>query len=320
MSSEGDTLASAQERAEAQAKALHHSRLMARLQKEVDAIEDIRLTRKKREASRKRLLAKVGVLGTTLFLAGLAAGSFGNGKISINFLDGNAQSVPQATSGVERRPETPSVANAASSAAVRQGGAVNLDPVGDAERLSVIVGLQPQGVTNATTTAVPVARTFGQGLDLARPPIFPSTGRLPLPSVSPLTNVQPPLPPLPLPGRLPGPTLTVPVIQGNQGSDQTDDGKEAAPAVDVVLRDRSAIAAEPMRSPVPAQVPVPVPVPVKSDSVVATPSIQAFKVMQYLDGYVLVRVGNKVATVRVGERLPDGRLLKAVADGSITTE
>jgi len=304
-------LASAQERAEAQAKALHHSRLMARLQKEVDAIEEIRLTRKKREASRKRLLAKISVLGTTLFLAGLAAGSFGNGKISINFLDGNTHGLPQTAAQLEPQRQPPPSATPALSAREKQDTNANSHADGDAERLAVIVGSQPKLSVIASPNTMPPARPFVQGLVLPNAPIY-TTRAPPL-----LTVPLPPLPPLPFnpPNRLPGQGAAAPAIQS---SDLVDDGKDvAAAAVDVVLRDRSVVAQDPPRNPVPAQVPL----PAKPDTVAAAQATnQVFRVMQYLDGYVLVRVGNRVATVRVGERLPDGRLLKSVSDASITTE
>lgn len=319
MSSDGDMLASAQERAEAQAKALHHSRLMARLQKEVDAIEEIRLTRKKREASRKRLLAKISVLGTTLFLAGLAAGSFGNGKISINFLDGNTHGLPQTAAQLEPQRQPPPSATPALSAREKQDTNANSHADGDAERLAVIVGSQPKLSVIASPNTMPPARPFVQGLVLPNAPIYttraPPLLTVPLPLVASSPSGQPPLPPpFNPPNRLPGQGAAAPAIQS---SDLTDDGKEAAAAVDVVLRDRSVVVQDPPRNPVPAQVPL----PAKPDTVAAAQATnQVFRVMQYLDGYVLVRVGNRVATVRVGERLPDGRLLKSVSDASITTE
>lgn len=293
-----ETVASAQQHAVDRARALRHTRLMARLNSEVLAIDGIRSERERKARNRKRTITFATIGGSALFTIGILIGALNTGRISVS-VSSDAAPVQQlaAPPAMMEKPKAIAAADQPSDS--------------DAERLSVIIGRLDEQKPSPSGEAIRSASVV-QPLPSPRLPQSPFPALsvnnqpavvrvpLPAPSTSPAprlvqsTKVQVPPPPLP------------PVIPKEEVPE-----KESS-AVEVDLRtSRASAAPEVPRLPVQVGAPI---------SPSATAAGQGFRIIQYMDTYVLIRVGNKVSTVKVGERLPDGRLLKAVADGSITTE
>jgi hypothetical protein len=266
---------------------------MARLNNEVDAIDAIRSDRERKAKDRKRRITLATIGGSALFSIGILVGALNTGRISVSVISDSAS--------VQQLAAVPVMADKPKFAAVEDKWTSS-----DAERLSVVVGRPSENSLQSNSAPIGNPAVVDQ-LRQSLPPAMP-----PANLQAPAFRVPLPPPSIPQMPRLVVPSKQPPIPPPQSAKPREDVSEKEASAIDVDLPAiRTGTVVDAARPSAQAGL---------SASPPVTAPAQGFRIVQYMDTYVLIRVGNKVSTVKVGERLPDGRLLKAVADGSITTE
>lgn len=282
--------ARAMERAKAETEAIAHVKRLERVEVELRTIAIIRGNRLRQ--SKKAQLTRLG-------LACLAAG-IGCGYVG--YLVGAAPAKPPPSIAASvAEPVTPAI-NPATTIVARQPDqpslAANVGAVpGNTEPSRVVVDAAPIPATtpDSVRSVVGVAATTGPLANLVPVPNMPARQVASMPSVAP----RPAL--VPVPVKTPNPPLKPMVVakpvvrqETTRPSTQTvTDLKPVESGVDVTLaRPRQALKQAEATKPV-------------SDA-------QDFKVTSVMDGFVMIRQGQSVKQVKVGEKLPNGKTLESV--------